>query len=158
MDVFTLLRQDHQKVSSMFQQIQNQIGAPDSFERRELFKKLKAELDVHAKVEDLHVYRVFQQAEPTRDSAAQALEAHKKIKTVLDELSTEGPYDSRWVTKFQELQRIVQQHVTAEELEMFAKASEVLTAQEAEELGVVVEAAKKEIKRGASTVEGGTPE
>jgi hypothetical protein len=41
---------------------------------------------------------------------------------------------------------------------MFGKAETVLTPQEAEEQGVVVEAAKKEIRRDAATVEGGTPE
>jgi hypothetical protein len=158
MDAFTLLREDHQTAESIFQKIERQFGEADTPERHELFSRLKAELDLHAKVEDLHVYRVFQQAEVTRDSAAQALEAHRKIKTLLDELATARSYDFKWVSKFKELHRIVEQHVAAEEQEMFSKARQILTPQEAEELGTMVEAAKRDIRHGAPTAAGGTPE
>jgi hemerythrin superfamily protein len=158
MDVFTVLRQDHQTVSSLFKKIEALVGESDSTKRREMFQQLKAELDLHAKVEDLHVYRVFQQAEPTRDGAAQALEAHRKIKTVLDELAASTTYDFRWISKLRELRQVVEQHVAAEEQDLFTKAREVLTPQEAEELGVTVEAAKKDIQRDASPQCGGTPE
>jgi hemerythrin superfamily protein len=158
MDAFTVLRQDHQNASALFKKIQGILGEPDTPERHELFRQLKGELDLHAKVEDLHVYRVFQQAEPTRDSAAKALEAHRKIETLLDELAAVSRYDAHWVSKFKELQQIVEQHVAAEEQEMFAKAQDVLTPQEAEELGTTVETAKKDIQRDASPQCGGTPE
>jgi hypothetical protein len=115
-------------------------------------------LELHAEVEDLHVYRVFQQAEATRDDAFKALEAHRKIKTLLDELEAARAYDHRWIAKFQDLQKAVEQHVATEENEMFRKAEGVLTPQEAEELGVKVETAKRAISRNAPTTEGGTPE
>lgn len=73
MDFVTLLRRDHEKASSLFHQIQIGFEQPDSPERHQLFRQLKKELDLHAAVEDLHVYRVFQQAEPTRDDAHEAL-------------------------------------------------------------------------------------
>ena len=158
MNVFTLLRRDHKKVSSIFNQIQQGFGQADTPERHRLFRDLKRELELHAEIEDLHVYRVFQQAEPTRDDAVRALEAHREIKTLLDELEGASAYDHRWVPKFQDLQRLVEQHVSTEENEMFRKAEGVLTPQEAEELGVKVKAAKQAISRNAPTTEGGTPE
>ena len=158
MDVFTLLRRDHAKVSSIFQQIQGGFGQPDTPERHRLFRQLKTELEVHAEVEDLHVYRVFQQAESTRDDAHEALEAHRKIKTVLDELAAAPAYDHQWVTKFQDLHQLVEKHVAAEETRMFRKAQAAMTPQEADELGVKVETAKQAISRNAPTTEGGTPE
>jgi hypothetical protein len=158
MNVFTLLRQDHEKASSMFTQIHQGLGEADTPERHRLFRDLKRELELHAEVEDLHVYRVFQQAEATRDDAFKALEAHRKIKTLLDELEAARAYDHRWIAKFQDLQKAVEQHVATEENEMFRKAEGVLTPQEAEELGVKVETAKRAISRNAPTTEGGTPE
>jgi len=83
--VVTLLRRDHEKVSSLFNQIQGGLEHPDTPERHRSFRQLKRELDLHAAVEDLHVYRVFQQAEPARDGAHEALEAHSKIKMLPDE-------------------------------------------------------------------------
>jgi hypothetical protein len=158
MDFVTLLRRDHEKVSSLFNQIQRGFEQPDTPERHRLFRQLKSELDLHAAVEDLHVYRVFQQAEPTRNEAHDALEAHRKIKTLLDELEVAPAYDHKWIPKFQELHRLVETHVATEENEMFRKTEAVMTAQEAEELGVTVESAKQAISRNAPTTEGGTPE
>ena len=159
MDVFTVLRQDHQRIALLFREMHERFGQPDTRNRHVMFQQLKKELELHANVEDLHVYRVFQQAEATRDDAVRALDAHRKIKTVLDALaSSTSLYDHKWVSRFQELQELVEKHVASEENEMFAKAKTVLTPQEAEELGVTVETAKKAIRRDAPTAEGGTPE
>ena len=158
MDFVTLLRRDHEKMSTMFQQVARGYDQPDRPERHQLFQQLKRELELHAAVEDLHVYRVFQQSEPTRDDAHEALEAHRKIKTLLDQLEAAPAYDHKWLSKFQELQKLVETHVAAEESEMFRKVEAVMTPQEAEELGVAVETAKQAISRNAPTTEGGTPE
>ena len=158
MDAFTLLRRDHEAVSSLFTQVQSGFAQPDTPERHRLFQQLKRELEVHAAVEDLHVYRVFQQAEATRDEAHDALEAHAKIKALLDELEPASAYDHTWVSKFQELRKLVEQHVALEENEMFPKAMEIMTPQEAEELGVTVKTAKEAIRQNAPTRAGGTPE
>lgn len=158
MDFITLLRRDHERVSSLFQQIQRGLEQPDTPERHRLFRQLKRELDIHAAVEDLHVYRVFQQAESTRDGAHDALEAHSKIKTLLDELEIAPVYDHNWVPKFQELHTLVKAHVASEESELFCRTQAVMTPQEAEELGLTVETAKQAISRNAPPSEGGTPE
>jgi hemerythrin superfamily protein len=158
MNFVTLLRSDHERMSSLFQQIQRGFEQPDTPERHRLFRQLKRELDIHAAVEDLHIYRVFQQADPTRDEAHEAIEAHSKIKTLLDELETAPAYDHHWVPKFQELHRLVESHVASEENELFRMTEAVMTSQEAEELGVSVEIAKQAISRNAPPTEGGTPE
>ena len=129
MDFVTLLRRDHEQVASLFQQIQSGLGDPDSPERHRLFRQLQSELELHAAVEDLHVYRVFQQAESTRDEAHDALEAHRQIKILLDELEAAPAFDHRWVSKFQELRKAVETHVAAEENEMFRQTQVVMTAQ-----------------------------
>jgi hemerythrin superfamily protein len=158
MDFVTLLRRDHEKVSSIFHQIQRGFDQPDTPERHQLFRQLKRELELHAAVEDLQVYRIFQQAESTHDDAHDALEAHAKIATLLEQLETAPAYDHKWVPRFQELQKLVEAHVAAEENELFGKTQELMTPQEAEELGVAVASAKQAINRHAPTSEGGTPE
>ena len=146
MDFVTLLRCDHEKVASLFNQIQDGFEQPDTPERHRLFRQLKREWDLHAAVEDLHVYRVFQQAEPTRDGAHEALDAHSKIQMLLDELEAAPSYDHTWIPRFQELHKLVQTHVASEENELFRKTEAVMTPQEAEELGVSVETAKQAIR------------
>ena len=158
MDFVTLLRQDHERLTSIFRQMQRGFDRPDTPERHQLFKQLKRELELHAAVEDLQVYRVFQQAESTHDDAHEALEAHAKIKTLLDQLETAPAYDHKWVPQFQELQRLVEAHVASEENGMFRKTESIMTPQEAEELGDAVASAKQAISQNAPTSEGGTPE
>jgi hypothetical protein len=158
MDFFTLLRQDHERAASIFKEIQRGFDQPDSSERHRLFQQLKKELDLHAEVEDLQVYRVFQQAETTRDDARDAMEAHRQIKILLDELEAAQTFDYRWVTKFQQLQKVVEAHVAMEENEMFRKTEAIMTPQEAEELGTAVQSAKEAIRHNAPPTEGGTPE
>lgn len=53
--------------------------------------------------------------------------------------------DYRWVQKFNDLYETVERHMHMEEDELFGQARDVLTAQEAEELGRKVEVAKKDI-------------
>ena len=144
--------------ASLFNQIQDGFEQPDTPERHRLFRQLKREWDLHAAVEDLYVYRVFQQAEPTRDGAHEALDAHSKIQMLLDELEAAPSYDHTWIPKFQELHKLIQTHVASEENELFRKTEAVMTPQEAEELGVSVETAKQAISRNAPPTEGGTPE
>ena len=55
MDFITLLRRDHERVASLFKQIQGGFEQPDTPERHRLFRQLKRELDIHAAVEDLHI-------------------------------------------------------------------------------------------------------
>ena len=78
MDVVTLLRRDHEKLSSIFQNIQRGFDQADTSERHQLFRQLNRELELHAAVEDLQVYRVFQQSESTRDAAHEALESARQ--------------------------------------------------------------------------------
>jgi hypothetical protein len=158
MDFMTLLGRDHERVSFIFKEIERGFGQPDTPDRHDLFTRLKRELGIHAAVEDLHVYRVFQQAESTRDDAHEAMEAHRKIKTLLDELEAASVYDYKWIARFQELKKVVEAHVASEEREMFRKTEAIMTPQEAEELGSAVETAKEAIGRDAATTEGGTPE
>ena len=127
MNFITLLRRDHERVASLFKQIQSGFEQPDTPERHRLFRQLKRELDIHAAAEDLHIYRIFQQEEATRD----AIEAHSKIKTLLDELQTAPVYDHEWVPKFEELHTLVESHVASEEHELFRMTEAVMTPQEA---------------------------
>lgn len=158
MDFVTLLRRDHERHSLIFTQILRGFHQSDTPQRHELFQELKRELELHAAVEDLHVYRVFQQSDLTHDAAHEALEAHAKIKTLVDQLEAAQTYDSSWVLQFQELQKLVEAHVVMEENELFRKTESILTPQEAEELGVTLVSAKEAIKNNAPTTEGGTSE
>jgi hemerythrin superfamily protein len=154
MDVFSLLMKDHQEMSRLLTTLHDATVRGDRAERQRLFGQIKHELSVHAQVEEEHVYPVFQQAEPTSDAAAEALEEHRKLKTLVTALES-GADDTTWVSKMLELKKAVEHHVQEEEQDLFVKGRKVLTPAEAEELGRLVEAAKKEVKGEAPAPAGG---
>lgn len=157
MDAFYLLQQDHRAVSSLMDRIKAHTGETGT-SRLVMYQQVKAALELHARVEELHVYPVFQQAEVTRNDAAKALEDHRRVKTRLDELAGMPQTDFRWVRTFNELHKAVVDHMTMEEQELFGHAGEVLTRQEAEELGTKVESAKKALHGEAPAPAGGIPD
>jgi hypothetical protein len=99
---------------------------------------------LHARVEKRHVYPVFQQSKMTRHSARQALDDHRAIKTLLEGLQGVPP-GFQWVAKFDEWYERATYHMKMEEEELFRHSANVVTQQEAEELGRKVEVAKKEV-------------
>jgi hemerythrin superfamily protein len=144
MDAFGFLQQDHRHASSLMIRIKTEFGKTD-VSLLPMFQELTSALQDHAQVEELYVYPVFQQSEITRDSAAKALEDHRKMKVLLDELAGMSRVDYRWVQKFNEFYEAAERHMHMEEEELFGQSGDVLTAQEADELETKVEAAKKDI-------------
>lgn len=158
MDALRLLQQDHEQASRLMREIKGTFGQVDSSGRLKMFRELKNALLLHAQVEELHVYRVFQQSEITRDSARQALDDHRTMKVQLEELEGMPASGPQWVTKFNEFYEAATRHMKMEEGDLFGHAAEVLTRQEAEELGTNIEVAKKEIRGEAPAPAGGIPE
>lgn len=158
MDALRLLQQDHQDASALMNRIKAEFGQADPSARLRMFQQLKAALMVHARVEEFHVYPVFQQAEVTRDSAAQALDDHRAMKSLIDSLDRMPQHDVNWVSTFNKLYETATRHMRMEEEQLFGHAGEVLTRQEAEELGTKVETAKKEVRGEAPAPAGGIPD
>ena len=82
MDAFDLLMNDHRKVSEIF----DRMESGDASLRRELFPRLKQELDVHAHVEETIFYPALKERAETRDLATHAYSEHNEVKQLLEEL------------------------------------------------------------------------
>ncbi len=145
MDVFELLKQDHQKVSGIFKQIEA-AGQSDGQLRTQLFAQLKQELDVHAHAEEQILYPALQQADETRSITLEAYEEHQEVKDLLGEMEQTDVNDEEWEALFRELKESVEHHVEEEEGEMFAQARDVLTPAQIDEIGQRIEAAKQQQK------------
>lgn len=148
MNAFQLLKEDHKKVAGIFEKLEptTERGVKT---REELFTQLKNELDVHAKIEETIFYPALREADETHDIILEGYEEHKVIKTLLAELDTLPKDDEKWGAKLKVLQENVEHHVEEEEGEMFKGARTVLSAEQAEQLGLRLEEAKKEQKKAA---------
>jgi hemerythrin-like domain-containing protein len=146
MNAFELLKQDHEKVSGLFEKLEptTERGVKT---REELFTQLKQELDVHAEIEETILYPVLKEAQETEDITLEAYEEHNVVKQLLSELDELPKDDETWGAKLKVLQENVEHHVEEEEGEMFKKARKVLSEEQIEELGTRMEAAKQEQKK-----------
>lgn len=138
MDPFKLLKKDHETVSELFDSIESASGQTKITH----FKKLKSELDVHAHIEETIFYPALKNKEESRDITLEGYEEHKVIKELLAELNTARKPSDEWNAKFTFLRESVEHHVKEEEGELFRKAKDVLTDEQAEDLGEKMAAEK----------------
>jgi hemerythrin superfamily protein len=146
MNALEVLKQDHQKVKKLFQEVKQ---ATDQAKRKELFNEIDTELEIHAHIEETVFYPAIEEHEEFKDMVAGALEEHQEAKTLLDELEELGADNHDFGSKLQLLIEAVEHHVEEEEGEMFPKIREVFDEDELEQLGQELEAAKGKEHREA---------
>lgn len=139
MDPFELLKKDHKKVSELFEQIEAASGQG----KMRIFRQLKNELDVHAHVEEAIFYPALEREPETREITLEAYEEHRVVKDLLAQLDAATSPDEDWVARLTVLKENVEHHVEEEEGELFDKANDVLTGDQAERLGEEMQAEKQ---------------
>lgn len=151
MNVFDILKQDHQKVAGIFQQLE---PAADDATRQQLFRQLKQELDLHAQVEETILYPALKEASQTREITVEAYEEHAEVKELLARIEQTPPGESKWTDLVAELRHNVEHHVDEEESEMFGAAPGVLSGAQIEDITRRVQEAKRQAGKatGAGTV------
>lgn len=147
MNPYELLKKDHEVVSVLFDQIEAASGQ----EKVVGFKKLLEELELHTGIEETIFYPALKNTKKARDITLEAYEEHKVVKDLLEELSKVTKPDDKWTAKFTVLRENVEHHVDEEEGDLFKKAKDVLSTEEAEALGDQM-AAEKE-KQGSPVSE-----
>ena len=146
MNAFQLLKEDHQKVSGIFQQLEPTTERAEKT-RTELFAKLKEELDLHAHIEETIFYPSIKQAAETREIVLEGFEEHAVVKRLLRELESGEVTSEEWTAKLKVLQENVEHHVEEEEGEMFQKARQVLSEDEINSLGEQMEEMRGQLQR-----------
>ena len=147
MDAFELLKNDHAKVSSLFDRIE---PATDATTRQQLFAQLKQELELHAHIEETILYPVLKAAAETRDITEEGYEEHQEVKDLLAELEATPADSEEWSDMIVELRENVEHHVEEEEGEMFTKARRVLSEQQINEIGAKLSAEKQQKQKAAA--------
>src|SRR6476646_9084604 len=147
MDPFKLLKKDHETVAKLFERIEAASGKA----KLNIFRQINSEQELHAHIEEAIFYPAIEKAKETRPLTLESYEEHKVIKELLAELDSAGSVSDEWTAKLTVLKENVEHHVDEEENELFDKASDVLTGEEAERLGDRMRDEK--IRRGASVAD-----
>src|SRR6185437_1611926 len=124
MDLFQLIRQDHQKAKRLFERLSETAGGTQS--RPRLFAELKHELELHAEVEEKYFYPALQGRDEAKDLIQEALEEHGDVKEALAALDHGDNESDAWAERLDELREDVEHHVEEEETEIFPLAQKLL--------------------------------
>ena len=143
MNAIELLKSDHDKVDRLFQKVK---ATPDG-DHKELFEKIKAELDVHTHIEETIFYPKLKEQEELEDIVLEGIEEHHQAKMFLRELANLADDSEKFEPKLKVLMEDITHHVQEEEGEMFPKVEEIFDAATLEELGKQMEAEKKSFQK-----------
>jgi hemerythrin superfamily protein len=149
-DALKVLKQDHQKVKTLFGEVEG-LGDRASAQRKKLFQKIDQELTVHAKIEETIFYPEFRrhsQDSEERDEVLEAYEEHNIVKTLIHELEDLDPKDETYKPKLQVLIELVEHHVKEEEGTMFKMAREMFEKDELDKIGERLVQAKEKMGAG----------
>jgi hemerythrin superfamily protein len=140
MDLFQLIRQDHQKAKRLFERLAETAGGTQS--RPRLFAELKHELELHAEVEEKYFYPALRSHDDAKDLIEEALEEHGDMKEALVALDRGDKESDSWTDRLDELQEDVEHHVEEEEGEIFPLAQKLLDSTQLNTIAGEIEKAK----------------
>ena len=141
MNALELLKADHQKVADLFEQVES----TEESQHPALFEKIKAELEIHAHIEETIFYPKLRDEgdEELSDIVKEGLEEHHQVKIFLREISSLSDDSEKFEPKLKVLIEDVEHHVEEEEGEMFPLVEAQFDSDVLDELGAELEAEKR---------------
>ena len=142
MDIYTLIRNDHNDAKKIMDKIEKM--PPDRHEEKlALFHHLREDLIAHNESEEHSFYAALRQHSETRADANQSEKEHHEAALMLDDLYDDEMEPNQWEDKFHKLRVALLQHIVKEEDKVFAAAQNVLTKETAHKLVHVMQDLKK---------------
>ncbi|MGZ6141888.1 MAG: hemerythrin domain-containing protein [Myxococcales bacterium] len=145
MNAIELLVMQHEEVKALFDKIEKASGEA----KRELFEKIADDLAVHAAIEEKHFYPATRAAR-TEDLLQEAVEEHLSVKRIIADLLEMDPAEAQFDAKIAVLKEQVERHVEEEEGELFPKAKQLLSEDDLDDLGVVMEDMAEDLKQSGA--------
>jgi hemerythrin superfamily protein len=145
-DVLDLLKQDHQKVSGLIQQVQQ--VEPDDERVQELSEQIVQELTIHSALEEAMFYPLLRDRAEEAEERVDVFEAfteHDVVKHLISLLQGRRTNAELFKAELQVLGESVKHHVKEEESTIFTLARELLDDEEREELGEQVQTEKERL-------------
>lgn len=147
MEATALLKKDHAKVKELFKKFEG-TGERAEQAKQRLFNEIKSQLDAHAAVEEELFYPAMQtvRSKEVQEMVLEAIEEHKVVKTLLQEIAELTPANDEFDAKMKVLMENVEHHADEEEEEMFPQAEEHLSDQRRAEIGEQMQSRKDSLK------------
>jgi hemerythrin superfamily protein len=144
MNALELLKEDHQKVQGLFDQVKE---TESEKQHKQLYKKIKTELETHMFIEEKIFYPTLKKHEDFKDTVLEAVEEHLQVKTLFRDIDRLSDGNERFDAKLKVIIDNIEHHVEEEEGELFPKVKKAYSKEELETLGMELETAKKEFSK-----------
>jgi hemerythrin-like domain-containing protein len=149
-DAFEILAHDHAEVKQMLTQLQlgamrqGDAGADQLTQRKRLAEQLIIEESRHEAVEEMYFWPAVREHLPNGDELADtAIGQEDEGKEVLDELGKLDAGDPEFERLLAQFTRAGREHIDYEETQVWPELRAALTAEQSQEIGSKMEAAKK---------------
>jgi hemerythrin-like domain-containing protein len=142
MDAVQLLKEDHDKVKKLLEDVASTTERGVKT-REELFTKIKRELEVHESIEEEIFYPALKEHPKAKELVLEAYEEHHVVDMVMAEIADVPFDDETWGAKCTVMKENVEHHIEEEEGEMFKQARQVFSTEELEDLGSRMQARKE---------------
>jgi hemerythrin superfamily protein len=141
-----LLKRDHKVVKELFAEYEK-LGDGDVEEKERLWQQINEELTIHAEIEERLFYPAVREAQSdeAEDLVNEAIEEHRVVKTLLEEMSELEAGDDAFDAKMKVLRENVEHHADEEEKEMFSQAKK-LSKEVLETLVIEMESMKNDLE------------
>lgn len=147
MDAIKLLKDDHNKVRSLF----GKVKASDTdSEKKDLFKKIKKELDTHKHIEEKIFYPTVRKKEGLEDIVDEGVQEHHQTDLFISEIMNLSSDSEVFEPKLKVLMEGVEHHAQEEEAELFPKVKEKFSDSELKDLGKKLEEEKQNFEKSYS--------
>ena len=114
--------------------------------REKLFAELKEELELHARLEEQHLFPVLRKHKETKDLVADAVNDNKQTRALLAELERLPKDSEDFPKKLTELRKVFQQHVRDERKELLPVVKKALSEEEAQAVAEKIEAGRAKVE------------
>jgi hemerythrin-like domain-containing protein len=146
MQLFDVLRKDHDQVKSMLTRLLN--SRPGAASRRTGVERLTTLLMPHMRAEESLLYPQLVER-GHEDLGLEAMEEHRVARRVLDDLRDTPEEDPLWHARCTVLSELINHHIEDEESDVFEAADDVLEQDEKDALARQVQQFKRQSRRAA---------
>lgn len=152
MNAIELLKQDHEKVKKLLEELGDTTERAVK-KRAELLQKIALELQVHTTIEEEDFYPAFKQA-GSKDELKmyhEAKEEHRAVEAlVLPDLLSTDPGTVEFSGRLKVLKELLEHHIEEEEEEMFKDAQKLMSKEELTTLGKQMEEKKLKLMKATA--------
>ncbi|MFW7379997.1 MAG: hemerythrin domain-containing protein [Oligoflexus sp.] len=146
MTIYQSLKKDHDHIKVLLSSL---VKATEKGQHTEkLLEQIEEELVPHSRAEEAIFYNTIrEETDDAKLMMADSFREHAQAETLLRTLKGLETIGVEWKKAAEQLKDAVEHHIAEEETEVFAKAKEILTTEESQQLAKAFEQTKQEFKQ-----------